>query len=491
VIIFAIIFSNFRKTPPIMAKKRQFVFSRIALTALGLGVLFLALNITQTSCGGDVPKTKDMVKADQITGAKSLIQPVFSGTMPSEVAFPDSIGPLPVDARPFFDQFSWQTFIALCWPVTPGQRGVPLNPNDPNAFLNMTNSSPVVWTSYKNQWDLFGQGINTPSPWNSWDNPVSLCQKGDTLRHIFRSAKSEMLPGDGDESFSVPLIDQNQNYALFEIKYNEVQYNFLVNNGLYLNSNLYDYKKKNGGAVTMPSSTATTEGSILVKAAWRQLTAKDDPSRYYVIDELVYDPVSKQCVKQKMGLIGLHIAQKVNTFPQWVWSSFEQVDNVPGAPNAKAPYSFNNGTNNPATIGGFANKPISASLISDKSQRTPVQVTRFNQIPTTPVGVSTVDINQIYQKAVGNSWMQYYQLVITQWPTNPTVFKQYTKNGKYPGDCGQPFPIDSCINTTMETYFQSPNDAVGAGGKGGNSCMGCHYKAPNTDFSWSLQLRSH
>ena len=84
--------------------------------------------------------------------------------------------------------------------------------------------------------------------------------------------------------------------------------------------------------------------------------------------------------------------------------------------------------------------------------------------------------------------MQYYELVITQWPTNPSQFKQNSQGGTYPKYSGQPFPVNNAVNTTMETYFQSQSDAAGAGG---NSCMSCHYTANNMDYSWSLLLRSH
>ncbi|MEZ4935187.1 MAG: hypothetical protein R2788_24015 [Saprospiraceae bacterium] len=484
-----------------MLKRKQFTFACSGLASYVCSFLLIFLLIIQLSCdavtstnGGEedpdsTPTTTEVETNLTTTGGDvgGFVQPVISGIVPSEVKFPPNAPSAPVDNRPFFDHFSWQTFIALSWPVKQDQRGVPDNPTDPSTFLNMTNSTPVVWTSYKNQWDLFGQGEQGPTPWDSFDNPNDLCPN-QPVNHVFGSAKSDMLPGEGDESFSVPLVDQRQNYALFEIRYNELQYNFIRDNKLYRNKGLQDYKNAHGGVVTMPESTATSEGSILVKAAWKQLTPEDDESRYYVVDEIVFDPVSSTCKKQRVGLIGLHIAQKVDTFPQWVWSSFEQVDNVPGAPNAKQPYSFNNGTDNPATQRGYANKPASKYLIKNKNDRKPVQVTRLNEIPTTPDSLSTVDLNKLYQAAVGNTWMQYYELVITQWPTDPKTFKQYTQNGIYPGDCGQPFPESNCVNTTMETYYQSPQDANAVGG---NSCMSCHYTAPDTDFSWSVQLRSY
>jgi hypothetical protein len=487
------LFTAYLNPNHMISKNAKPRLSKLSIVTLGLVLLFSGLIIAQWSCNGsgksDKNKGADSAASVSKTTATtaSTIKPVISGNVPTEVTIPNP-DPNPVNNRPAFDVFSWQTFIALCWPVKSGERGVPLNPNDPNTLLKSTNTTPAVWTSYKDQWDLFGQGSNPPSAWNSWTNPVNLCLN-QQVNHVFGTAKSDMLPGEGDESLSVPLIDQRKNYALYEIRYNEVQYNFIVNNSLYFSKNLYNYQKAHGGAVTMPSSNPTTQGSILIKAAWKHLTAQDDLSRYYVIDELVYDPVTQKCTKEKMGLVGLHIAQKVDQFSEWVWSSFEQVDNVPGAPNAKAPYTFNNGTNTPSTTNhGFANKPTSKTPIQDSSLRVPVQVVRLNEIPTTPTGSSTVDINKIYQTVLAGTWLKYYQLVITQWPANASQFKQFTQNGIYPADCGSAFPVNNCINTTMETYFQNRNDAAGAGG---NSCMSCHYQAPNTDFSWSVQLRSH
>jgi hypothetical protein len=56
------------------------------------------------------------------------------------------------------------------------------------------------------------------------------------------------------------------------------------------------------------------------------------------------------CAKSAVALVGLHIAIKTSSRPQWVWSTFEQVDNVPPAvageargPDAKddgRPYAY-------------------------------------------------------------------------------------------------------------------------------------------------------
>lgn len=423
-----------------------------------------------------------------------IIDPVvtagISGNVPTEVIFPGGPSDDNTLNRPAFDEFSWQTFIALCWPVKDGERGIPLNPDDPNTFLKMSNTTPIVWTSYKNQWDLFNQGNSVPSAWNDPNDPIDVCD-GSSVKHNFLSS----MAGELNESFSVPLIDQNKNYVYFEIRYNKVQYDFVRDNGLYDNLKLQQYQASHDGQVQMPISTESKEGAIMVKAAWKVLESTDDDSRYYVINENVFDPVEQKCHKMKLGLIGFHIAQKVDNFSQWVWSSFEQIDNVPNENNGAKPYNLNNGTDTPSTgINGYANKP-GTDIIKDKSKRTPVQVNRINEIPTTPKDSSTVDINAKYQNLVKGTWMQYYQLVITQWPTDDTSFKLAgTNRASYPTDCGKAFPEANCVNTTMETYFQTLDLAMPAAPfatSGGNSCMGCHYGSSQTDFSFSLKLRTH
>ena len=79
----------------------------------------------------------------------------------------------------------------------------------------------------------------------------------------------------------------------------------------------------------------------------------DNPLQFHKVDALVYTPpptipkVAESCVKQTMGLAGLHIAHKTLNEPQWLWSTFEHVKNVPtqadvNAKKLKPPYNFYN-----------------------------------------------------------------------------------------------------------------------------------------------------
>lgn len=411
---------------------------------------------------------------------------VLSGRMPLSVRVP--AGTAPVDARPWFDQFSWRSFIALNWPADPKHRGEPLEPDNPKIFREPPAGSTTVWGSYKEAYELFGQGDRKPTPWNSYDIPVPVCRESTQGKKLLLMANKGGTLLDGvDEAFSFPLIDQNKNYAWTEVRFDKAQYEFIRKDQLYLAKNLATRQP-----ISMPASRPPDKlGAVMLKATWREMTPADDASRYYTVEALTYDPTSKTCDSRRMGLVGFHIVQKLEQFPEWIWSSFEQVDNIERGPGATpmTPISFNNGTPVPATVGGWADRPdTKVPPLLPPTGRVPTQVTRLNPIPDTPAGASTRDVNLAYQKLLDGTVWRNYQLVITQWPTKPDQFTIKEDGGIYPQNCGQPFPVDGCVNVTLETYFQSPGDAAGAGG---NSCMSCHYTAGKSDFSWVLQRRAH
>lgn len=424
--------------------------------------------------------------------------PVLSGVIPVAVSIPGTVTS-PEEARPFFDTFSWQSLVALSWPAVPGQRGVASNPSDPKSLLTAPNGTVVVWGTYKESFELFGQRDQRPTAWELFANKVPECKdQPEGMKLLVMLTKGDSILDQTKQAFSFPLIDQNRNYVRYEVRYNKAFYNFVRGSDSDPKSWLYQIANlARVEPVFMPASPVTQAappdvvGALMVKAAWREMTDKDDRNRYYVIPALLYDPTTQNCIQKEMGLVGLHIAQKLTSFPEWIWSSFEQVDNVKRGPGAlpATPISFNNGTDDPKTIGGYANRPDQkGATMLPQPQRTPVQVTRLNPIPSTPAGASTLDVNAAWQQALKGSVWQNYELVITQWPSNPTVFQTKEAGGIYPKDCGAAFPADGATNTTMETYFQSSRDALGAGG---NSCMTCHYVAGQSDFSWGLNRRAH
>jgi hypothetical protein len=326
----------------------------------------------------------------------------------------------------------------------------------------------------------------------------SLCpQAKPSDKQLLMVTKGDSELSDVNQAFSFPLVDQASNFVYFEVRYNKAYYDFVrgidtdKKSWLYYSMNLpTDYTQ-----VPLPPNKTNTANAIMIKAAWRNLSPLPPAqrSRYYTVNAWIYNSSTKQCSQQPMGLVGFHIAQKTSLFTEWIWSTFEQVDNVP--PQAGGvPSSFNNGTDNPSTgTQGFANRPqYQASNPGQLPPNpTPTQVARLNPIPTTPPGASTVDVNNTFHAALPKSsvW-QNYQLVITQWPTNPTSFKPPANRGMYPQDCGGAFPVNGAVNVTLETYFQNATLATGAFG---NSCMSCHFNAGTglRDFSWGFARRPH
>ena len=436
---------------------------------------------------------------------QAMPSPVISGNIPRQVVITGNPS-TPQDARPFFDNFAWESFIALNWPALSGSRGIPNEPNNPNVFFSSPNGAPVVWGTYKDSFDLFGQKDQRPSSWGSATSPVSPCPGATTnQKTLIFTTKGDTPLMQTKQAFSFPLVDQRSNFVYYDIRYDQAEYNFIrgqdsdPSSWLYLLKNLAPKENAQFG-VQMPVTTTSALGSIMVKAAWRLSTGRDDTKRFYAINAQIYNSQTQTCTPSTVLLVGLHIAHKVDPFSEWVWSTFEQIDNVPPDPDVSPKpspppngYSFNNGTGTPPTPSGFNYKPPLTAPGTPTPTPSPVQVTRVNPVPNTPAGQSTRDVNAFYQGLLKGTVWQYYQLVVTQWPGIPGIgadkpFKLMQKGGVYPQNAGAAFPSIGAVNTTMETYFQTQNDAAGAGG---NSCMSCHYRAGQSDFSWGLNRRAH
>jgi len=434
-------------------------------------------------------------------GGPSVIPPVsISGNIPLFVPLPSTINS-PTQIRPYFDWFSWEEFIALNWPASKQGRGNAQSPNDPNAFLKAPPGTPTVWTTYKANWELFDQGTARPSVFDSYDDPVPPqcgsatvpnASKSETL--VMTSKGNDVL-NDGVQAFSFPLVDSTKQYVMYEVRYGREPYTFMRGSDtdqktwLYLAKNLIPPSQ-----ITMPATQSIKSGvskvdklgSIMLKAAWRDMAGvpQAQRSRYYVVNAQVFDPATNKCAPMDVGLVGFHIVQKLDQFPEWVWSTFEQVDVLngllPDCPTSDAACAQN----------GFKHRPDKTTLEPDPSKRTPVQATRLNAIPNTPSGASTIDANTAFQKALAGTPWANNQLAVTQWPlaeNDPTAYKPPDQRGSYPCTCGLPFPVTGSVNLTMETYFQSANSGAGSG----NSCMQCHFGAAYTDFSWGLKRRPH
>jgi hypothetical protein len=245
-------------------------------------------------------------------------------------------------------------------------------------------------------------------------------------------------------------------------------------------------------------------GSFELKLAWRILrSGQDDFSRFYTTPAVVMDegPDGK-AVERKgvtVGLVGMHIGHKSTTSPQWIWSTFEQVDNLDVDPVAHPklkPSFFDPG----CPICAVNQQP---QQVNGVYPRIPTQASRAIPIPGDKLALNAQA--QAVLRQMGSVW-QYYQLIDTQWPTDPKATPSPWNGGlpdaitNKPG--GDPTPV-MLTNITMETYFQTGNQPACADcpatpfwnsafnakppapGKSdpntltfqSESCMGCHSSA--------------
>ncbi len=401
-------------------------------------------------------------------------------TPPAGPDIPFSV-PAPQMGHVPFADFAWRSFIALNWPSqlngSVPVRGAP----DRGLSVGDALDRPRVWETWKTDWELFGFGgpsPPTPSPWADWTTPGLQPCPGLTLPPgtkvlTTQGSNSSKIRG-LNQAFIGPLIDQNRNYARYEIRVNENEYETIRTKRWFIRTNIPN-------PVVFDSSRPGAYGAIEIKAAWRELKSGENASRFYNVAAWKFDPGTTACVQTRVALIGFHIAHKTAPFSEWVWSTFEHSDNVPpnppGTPQSGVTYSLNNGTTTPPSPNGFDRVAVElkagAALPSPGDPaRNPIQVTRFEPTPT-----EVQNANRTFQASApvaGTVWANYV-LVNNQWPTRPGT----SKPGKYPADAGVPFPSIKVANTTMETYFQNKlvTDST-------NSCMSCHYISIRRDFSF-------
>jgi hypothetical protein len=395
------------------------------------------------------------------------VRSITSPSMPADVCIPDGFKDVPVA---YFDDYSWRSFVAMVWPAAAGRRGVP----DPAKTVGA--AGPRVFETFKSLWEVFHEDGSAPAKgFQAYDEGAyNACKvtprHGEIVLASFNGIDDIGQAGAGE--LTGPLVAQNGRYVRYLTLYNQIAYDFIVRNGYYLRSNL----------PKVPSPRPTTpvmqfpDGAMALKAAWVDMTgfSAEQSRRYYTRVAIVRDPHTGSCSRITVGLAGLHIVQKTSSRPQWIWTSFEQIDNVPpsrfGDP---VKFTFHDGgkapmpAENPLALFPLATQPV-----------TPFNVERPFFAKVHP---KTELTNYQYQEMLKGTVWEYYGAVVTQWPRlegNQAIPVPATLNG----DINSTFPgagaFSAFANVSMETFSQSRPQL---------GCMSCHNQARMTaDFMWSI-----
>lgn len=376
-----------------------------------------------------------------------------------------------------FDEFSWQSFIALNWPANAD--GTP----NTNLTIGEQQAGANVWQLWKSSREVFLPNGAKPNAWGEVENVPKVCRnlsEEELKKGIIQLTQVGKTPNVLDESgepFQTgPLIDQNGQYTRYEILVNEIMFDYIVDNKLYNHEGQEAFNQDANFPGSVPNTD--TMGAIMVKAAWVKMGGKYDKSKFHTTYALVYnnpeeqEGVEEACELVEVGLVGFHIGHKTKSDPQWIWSTFEHVDNVPTKGEARNKDFYNYYS---ADSDYPVNEPPARPWDPATKYTTPSQIERV-----IPITKEAQAINKKWQDALraavpNNVWANY-ELVSTQWPTKPESVTD---------PAGAPAP-PFLSNTTLESYIQGKIKQTSS------SCINCHNNASMTngkfsDFTYLLQ----
>lgn len=368
-----------------------------------------------------------------------------------------------------FNEYSWRLFIALNWPAKAHLRG------QPDCRQPINNTQRSVWQSYKDIKEVFLAQGQAPSSWDQIQIETPLSQLTKVTNQASNLSELQKIGG--------WLIDQQGSPTYYEILMDQISYDYIVENKLYDYNTLINEDK-----INFPNFATQ------IKASWRQLIPpKDNLSRYITKQANIqqfdqFGQATEKITNVTLGLVGLHVITKATGYPQWIWSTFEHIDNVPmqvmnnniivNQPKSDISYHYYDANARASDVNQSPCIWIETPINNTKSNQninknTPICGPKANvtfQTPTpldryTPINEMTQEVNQYQQEnaPVKGTVLENYQLIVTQYPTQPD----------HPSDpLGQPNPT-LAANVTMESYIQETS-----------SCIKCHSQAsaPNSQY---------
>jgi len=465
------------------------------------------------------------------------------GAEPSAVSvdFPQSLSPdLPYDvdvdalhkldrdsqvpeAQRLFDIFAWQAFIALNWPAK--------SDGTPDRDKTIANTeSPRVWAGWRTNDSIYLPDGGKPAP---WDPAKRLAERETVLWRYSKMLDESDSPTnelhDSMQAFTGPLVDQNGVFVRYQSFVNKPEFDYIVTNELYNQEGQIAFVADKGQEIEFPANATGYDpkhGSMGVKLAWKQLGPDDIPGRFFTQEAIVVStsfdkdgkPVATRS-KQLMGLVGMHVTALTQSAPNWIWATFEHVDNVIaddlefGTTLAGERKRVRPNFNNPDQPAKLVNVLPPKNALPDangqytewdeKKTTNPVQLTQL-----VPVPPATEALNRAVQKLLkeAGAVFQYYRLIGTQWPVQPGFPAFGGGAGSAPESIhykvpGRVVPV-YLVNTTMESYFQTGEQDAGPLEEddrlpfgfwadkpteqvtpdrtrvfGTESCVGCHFSA--------------
>lgn len=375
--------------------------------------------------------------------------------------------------------FAWRLFIAVNWP---GDWRDPHAAWVPAATIDeLDHARYPRWASWPSPQTmrvaLKACTVDTLHPPHTWaDNPSSLALEDPD---VFASEAHPMSQGNmATASGPSCVYDQRGNLVEYEIRMSPEGWG----------SNVFDIacKNKKPSPISLGYGQCRGQGpkgdpdeydhfgAVAVKLAWKVLTAEEiHGGRYLQRQARVHEAcaASAKTIERTVGLVGFHITQKTHHYGDWIWSTFEHVDNLSPAPGA--------------TTASF-HDPRCTSCVDNTSQRLApdgrcrTQITRVHQIPD-----DVRAINERFRALLAEkSALQYYELIGVQYKraSNSTMSS---------------LELSEAVlrNSVIETYLVPrtgdnpvPDSCANIPKAGVSSCLGCHKRGADLSFVPRVEL---
>ncbi|MGO4261063.1 hypothetical protein [Lysobacter sp. TAB13] len=186
----------------------------------------------------------------------------------------------------------------------------------------------LVWETFAHRSELFPAGsapkgnLATLDPEYAFQNikVASTDARFNNLDENTQIGQNQIFfPKSGSTPSANP---QDDHIILFQAKVSPVEYGYI--------KSIYNANKPPTALELPPNGTDQGE-SVEVKSAWREMTpALIASGRYHTAEALYYYQENGQTQARvaTFGLVGLHILRKMENYPTFVYTTFEQVDSL-------------------------------------------------------------------------------------------------------------------------------------------------------------------
>ena len=186
-----------------------------------------------------------------------------------------------------FDFYSWLTFIALNAPA------------DDSEIKNSRADTRAKWEDmghFRQLADIMLPGGKAPQWGERRPQEVSAACRRDYKPGMM---VIQLIEESFNQPFKTgPLIDQNGNYALFDILLNRQMFEYIVSNKLYSRQ---EQMRNSALKIDFPAGTnppagqpaGGDPGTVMLKVSWKVLDSDKDKERFHNVDTLIFLPASE------------------------------------------------------------------------------------------------------------------------------------------------------------------------------------------------------